>query len=85
MSKEEILAKIKETLVKDFDCDEAALVPEARFYEDLDIDSIDAVDLIVRMRNEVPFDVSADEFKSMRTIGDLAELLERLVNGQGGK
>ena len=79
MTKEEIFAKIKDTLVKEFDCEEGAIVPEARFYEDLDLDSIDAVDLIVRLRNEVDFDVSAEDFKAIRTIGDLLQVLERLA------
>ena len=79
MTTEEIFAKVKDTLVKEFDCDESAIVPEARFYEDLDLDSIDAVDLIVRLRNEVDFDVSADDFKTIRTIGDLLQVLERLA------
>lgn len=79
MSKEEIFAKIKETLVEEFDCEESAIVPEARFFEDLDLDSIDAVDLIVRLRNEVDFDVSADDFKTIRTVGDLLQILERLA------
>ena len=54
-------------------------VPEARFFDDLDLDSIDAVDLIVRLRNEVDFDVSADDFKTIRTVGDLLQILERLA------
>ena len=53
MKKEDLLKHIKGTLVKEFNCDESKIVPEARFYEDLDLDSIDAVDLIVRLRNAV--------------------------------
>ena len=58
MKREELFKHVKETLVKEFECDESAIVPEARFYEDLDLDSIDAVDLIVRLRNERNIDVS---------------------------
>ena len=56
-------------------------VPEARFYEDLDLDSIDAVDLVVRLRNEWNMEVSAEDFKSIRTVGDLLDVLERLTGG----
>ena len=55
--------------------------PEARFYEDLDLDSIDAVDLVVRLRNEHNLDVGPDDFKSIRTVGDLIEVLERITEG----
>lgn len=75
-----MLQRIKETLLEEFDCDESKIVPEARFYEDLDLDSIDAVDLIVRLRNEQNIEVSYDDFKSIRTIGDLADVLERLTS-----
>ena len=81
MKREELFKHVKETLVKEFECDESAIVPEARFYEDLDLDSIDAVDLIVRLRSERNIDVSSEDFKSIRTVGDLLDTLERLTGG----
>ena len=57
---------------------DAKVVPEARFYEDLDIDSIDAVDLIVRLRKEVDFEIKSEDFKAIRTVGDLLDVLERI-------
>lgn len=81
MKREELLKHIKETLVDEFDCDESVIVPEARFNEDLDLDSIDAVDLIVRLRNKHNIDVAAEDFKSIVTVGDLLDVLERLTNG----
>lgn len=79
MKKDELLKQIRDTLAAEFGCDAAKVVPEARFFEDLDLDSIDAVDLIVRLRNEHRIDVSPDDFKSIRTIGDLIDVLERLT------
>ena len=81
MKREELFKHVKETLVKEFECDESMIVPEARFYEDLDLDSIDAVDLIVRLRNEWKLEVSPEDFKSIRTVGDLLGVLERLTGG----
>ena len=81
MKREELFRHVKETLVKEFECDESAIVPEARFYEDLDLDSIDAVDLIVRLRNERNIQVSPEDFKSIQTVGDLLDVLERLTGG----
>ena len=81
MKREELFRHVKETLVKEFECDESQIVPEARFYEDLDLDSIDAVDLIVRLRNERNIQVSSEDFKSIQTVGDLLDVLERLTGG----
>ena len=80
MKREELFKHVKETLVKEFECNESQIVPEARFYEDLDLDSIDAVDLVVRLRNEWKLEVSSEDFKSIRTVGDLLDVLERLTS-----
>ncbi len=85
MKKEDLLKHVRVTLVKEFNCDESKIVPEARFYEDLDLDSIDAVDLIVRLRNEQRIDVTPDDFKSIRTVGDLIDVLARLTGESSGK
>ena len=79
MKREELFKHFKETLAKEFECDESKIVPEARFYEDLDLDSIDAVDLIVRLRNERNIQVSSEDFKSIQTVGDLLDVLERVT------
>lgn len=79
MKREDLFRHIKDTLVKEFDCEESSIVPESRFYEDLDLDSIDAVDLVVRLRNEHDIEVGAEDFKSIRTVGDLLDVLERLT------
>ena len=78
ISREAILERIRKTLSEEFECDSSKIVPEARFYEDLDLDSIDAVDLIVRLRKEVNFEIKSEEFKSIRTVGDLLDVLERV-------
>ena len=81
MKREELFNYVTETLVREFECDESMIVPEARFYEDLDLDSIDAVDLVVRLRNEWKLEVAPEDFKAIRTVGDLLDVLERLTGG----
>ena len=75
---------VKTTLVEDFGIDESKIVPEARFLEDLDLDSIDAVDLVVQLRNTHNIELGPDDFKNMVTIGDLVDILDRLA-AQAGK
>ena len=82
-TKEEIIAAIKDVLVQEFECDPAALTPEVRLFEDLDLDSIDAVDLVVRLQNQTGLKVKAEDFKSIRTLGDVAAVIERLAQEQG--
>ena len=77
--REDVLERIRKTLSEEFECDPEKITETARFYEDLDLDSIDAVDLIVRLRKEVSFDLRSDDFKSVRTVGDLLDVLEKTV------
>jgi acyl carrier protein len=74
----DILAKLREVLVKDFEVDADAVVPEARIYEDLDIDSIDAIDLIVRLKEITGKKIPPEHFKKVRTIGDIIDVLSVL-------
>lgn len=77
---DEILNTVKEILVADFECDEKLLVPEVKLFEELDLDSIDAVDLIVRLQKIINKKVSPEEFKQIRTLHDVVVAIEKIVN-----
>ena len=79
-NREEILAEIKTIMVEMFEIDEASIVPEARLYEDLDFDSIDAVDMMVRLKEITGKAVKPEDFKSARTIGDVVEAVYKMLN-----
>jgi acyl carrier protein len=81
-TKEEILKEISAVLIDEFECDSEKVTPEARLYEDLDLDSIDAVDLVVRLQQQTDIKVNTDDFKSIRTLGDVVSVIERLLAEQ---
>ena len=81
-TKEEILKEISSVLETEFEVEPSKLVPEARLYEDLDLDSIDAVDLVVRLQQRTGIKVVTDDFKTIRTLGDVVEVIEKLLAGQ---
>ncbi|ASJ76849.1 acyl carrier protein [Granulosicoccus antarcticus] len=70
---------IRDTLNSMFDIDKNKITPEARLYEDLDIDSIDAVDLVVELKSFTGSRINPDDFKSVRTIQDVVSAVERLM------
>ena len=76
MTYEQIYQLLSDNLQDLFDIDAGKIKPEARLYEDLDIDSIDAVDLIVKMRQLTGKRVEPEMFKSVRTIDDVVKALE---------
>ncbi len=78
MTKDEIFADLKKVLVEDFDMEEAAVVPEANIGTDLELDSIDAIDLIVKMKQYTPEgkpQIDASLFKSVKTVQDIVDAL----------
>ena len=79
MSSENIYDRLKDILVEMFELEPEAVTPEAHLYNDLDIDSIDAVDLIVRLREETGKKVDPETFREIRTVGDIVKAVEKLV------
>ncbi len=81
MTTQDIFQTLKTTLIEDFELDPAAITPEARLNEDLDLDSIDAVDMIIKIQELTGCKVSPEDFKQVRTVGDVERVVEQLVAG----
>jgi acyl carrier protein len=75
---DEVIERIRSTLVELFDLEPGEITPEARLFEDLEIDSIDVVDLMDHVRRYTGHKVTAEDFRSVRTVSDLASVIERL-------
>ena len=78
MEKELILAKLKACLVDLFEVPEEDITLEARLSEDLDLDSIDAVDLVVKLQELTGQRIKPDEFRSVRTVQDVVDRVYEL-------
>ena len=76
---DEILKELKNILVNDFEIDENKILPEANLFEDLEFDSIDAVDLAVRLQDFTKQKISPENFKQIRTVADVVEAVESLL------
>ncbi|WP_221793308.1 acyl carrier protein [Oceanobacter mangrovi] len=80
MNRDEIQNHITRVLCDLFGLDKDQISPEARLYEDLDIDSIDAVDMVVEMKKITGKKINPEDFKSVRTVGDVINAVEALYN-----
>jgi acyl carrier protein len=78
-TREEVLDQIRAALVELFEIAPERITLEARMNEDLEIDSIDAVDLLDRLRRQTGRKISAEDFRSVRTVGDLVDAVHALV------
>jgi acyl carrier protein len=79
-SRDEILDSIKKIMLEMFEIEEDQVNLDARLYEDLDFDSIDAVDMIVRLKEITGREVKPADFKAAHTVGDVVEAIFKLMN-----
>jgi acyl carrier protein len=75
---DELFRRIRDVLAEEFEIPPESIKPESHLYQDLGIDSIDAVDLIVRLRELTGKHVPPDRFKAVRTVGDVVAVLDTL-------
>lgn len=73
MEKEIIFQKLKESLIELFEVSEEDIKPEAKLNEDLDLDSIDAIDLIVKLQEITGRKIKPENFKTVRTVQDVVD------------
>lgn len=86
MSKDEIFEILKKALVDLFEIDESKVVPEAKIYEDLQIDSIDAIDLVDYVKKNTGYKLMPDDFKNIQTLGDIVDAVAaKLDQGASGE
>jgi acyl carrier protein len=78
LTRDAILNQIQVVLAELFEIDPARVTPDANLNSDLAIDSIDAVDLTDRISRHIGKRVSGEDFRSVRTVGDLIAVIERL-------
>ena len=81
LTSEQILQMLRTAFAELFEIAPSRITPTTRLNEDLEIDSIDAVDLIDRVRRVIGKKVAPEDFRSVRTVGDLVQAIERLSTG----
>ena len=77
-SREQIHDMVRDSLAELFELDPTRIKLDAHLNDDLEIDSIDAVDLIDRLKKTTGKKMTADDFRSVRTVNDLVLAIERL-------
>ena len=79
MTRQEIEKTIKDILVSDFEVDESKLTPDVNLFTELDLDSIDAVDMVVRLQQVVKKKVDPEQFRVIRKLSDVVDAVEKLL------
>ncbi len=75
MGNEELYVRIKHALIDQFEVEESMVSLDANLYDELEIDSIDAVDLLIQLREWTGKRIAPEVFKEVRTIRDVMNAL----------
>ena len=70
-----MLEKIKEILSAQLNLDPEDIVENARFHEDLGIDSLDLLELVMGLEEEYSFEVPQEALEKLNTVGDVVSYL----------
>ncbi|CAD7286184.1 acyl carrier protein [Campylobacter suis] len=77
MSEKEIYEILKNVLITLFEIDETKISPESLIYEELEIDSIDAVDLVDHIKKKTGYRLEPEDFKAVKTIDDIVKAVAK--------
>lgn len=79
MTRDEIFNELKKQLSDLFEIPAEKITLDAKLYEDLDLDSIDAVDMIVQLQKVIEKRFKPEEFKSVKTVKDVVDIVETIL------
>ncbi|HFQ4921564.1 TPA: acyl carrier protein [Vibrio vulnificus] len=79
VNQQAVFEQVKVALIELFELEEDDIQPDAHLYQDLDLDSIDAVDLVVHLQKVTGKKIQPEEFKAVRTVQDVVDAVVELV------
>jgi acyl carrier protein len=79
ISDEDILSRLKDVLRETFEIDPARVKPDTNLFTDLELDSIDAVDLAIQEQDMTGMRIKPEDFKNVRTVGDVVATVRSLL------
>jgi acyl carrier protein len=83
MTRQEILDKVREMMIEMFELDAETVTLQAHLMDDLDLDSIDAIDMVVKLQEITGKRVDEERLKQIRTVEHIVDLVEAQLAGAG--
>lgn len=82
MDKQQIFKEIQKAMVNLFELPEESIKLDSNLYEELELDSIDAVDLVVQLQKILNKKINPESFKSVRTVEDVVNAIDQLMRSE---
>ncbi|WP_445114969.1 acyl carrier protein [Acinetobacter sp. WZC-1] len=78
LTQEQVLEKLREWMEELFEIEPAEIQLDSNLYSDLDVDSIDAIDLVVKIKELTGKQVKPEDFKNVRTVQDVVTVIQHM-------
>lgn len=75
----EVMGRVNAVMQQGFELKPELLKPEAKLFEELGLDSLDAIDLVVHLEEQLGIKVEAERFQNVRTLNDVYTLVGELI------
>jgi acyl carrier protein len=85
MTRDEILSRVRDLLHKNFEIDPARVTPEAKLFQDLELDSIDAIDMVVQLEELTGRRVPEEALRGIGTVNDVVSMVEAHLSEAAAK
>ena len=76
----DVVKTVNEALIEEFELEAEQLRPEASLIDDLELDSLDAVDLIAALERAFGAKIDEKAARQLRTVGDIHKFCAELVS-----
>jgi acyl carrier protein len=84
MSQDEIFAHVRTTIAELFELDPEEIEPESTIFKDLDLDSIDAIDLVAKLQQFTGQRIEEETMRAVRTVSDLVRIVAKQLEQSSG-
>lgn len=79
MNREQLIAEVNSVMIEGFELEADQLKPDAKIVDDLELDSLDAIDMLVFLEEKINIKVDAERFRSVRTLNDIYDVVEDVI------
>ncbi|MEM7646807.1 MAG: acyl carrier protein [Pseudomonadota bacterium] len=79
MNRETLIEQINQVMIEGFELEPSQLQPQAQIIEDLELDSLDAIDMLVFLEEKIKIKVDAETFRTVKTLDDVYNVVENVV------
>lgn len=80
MDRDTLIKEVNQVMIEGFELDPSQLTPDARIVDDLELDSLDAIDMLVYLEDKIKVKVDVEKFRTVKTLEDVYAVVQEVVS-----